>query len=89
RVAAEKRRVMEFVEDGRLVKADLLAKQVTLKTQDAEERTEAGPAEPLREELMDFARCIKTRMAPRVSPLEARRALELALGISATIRSAF
>ncbi|MDA8171977.1 MAG: Gfo/Idh/MocA family oxidoreductase [Nitrospiraceae bacterium] len=88
RVAAEKRRVMEFVENGRFVKADLLAKQVTLKTRDAEERIEAGPAEPLKEELMDFVRCVRTRMAPRVSPLEARRALELALKISAIIRSA-
>ena len=99
RVAAEKRRVMEFVEEGRVVKADLLVKQVTVKTKDAGEEMEYGPdasggpgggprgPEPLKEELIDFLRCVKTRTAPRVSPLEARRALELALRISEIIRS--
>ncbi|MDA8387603.1 MAG: Gfo/Idh/MocA family oxidoreductase [Nitrospiraceae bacterium] len=87
RVAAEKKRVIEFIERGRVVKADLLAGKVALKTRDFEGEVETGPAEPLREELADFARCVKTRTAPRVSPLEARRALELALRISEIIRS--
>ena len=89
RVAAEKRRVMEFLEKGRVIKADLLARKVALKTKDFEDEVETGPAEPLKDELADFARCVRTRTAPRVSPSEALQALDLALRISEIIRSAW
>ena len=88
RIAAEKRRTIKFLEEGKIVEADFLSKRVTIKTSGGEEIMDASPAEPLKEELKDFIRCVKTRTAPRVSPREAECALELALKISETIRSA-
>ncbi len=88
RIAAEKRRTMKFIEEGKLIEADFFSKRVTIRTSGHEEHMDAGPAEPLKEELKDFIRCVKNRTAPRVSPREAECALELALKISETIRSA-
>ena len=87
RIAAEKRRTMKFIEEGKLVEADFLLKRVTIKTAGNEEHIDAGAAEPLKEEIKDFIRCVTTRTAPRVSPREAEFALGLALKISDTVRS--
>ena len=87
RVAAGKRRLMQFVGKDKVIKADLLGRKVSFKTRDVEDEVEAGSEEPLKEELADFARCVKERTAPRVSPSGALSALELALRISQVIRS--
>ncbi|MDA8169599.1 MAG: Gfo/Idh/MocA family oxidoreductase [Nitrospiraceae bacterium] len=89
RIAAEKRRVMKFMEKNRFVKVDFLAKKVTVKTSAGQEDIEPAASEPLKEELADFIRCIRGRGGPRVSPREARQALALALKISQTVRSTF
>jgi predicted dehydrogenase len=41
--------------------------------------------EPLREELEDFIRCVKERKRPRVSAIEARKALQIVLDITEII----
>ena len=41
--------------------------------------------EPLREELEDFVRCVKERKRPRVSAIEARKALQIVLDITEII----
>ncbi len=89
RIAAEKRRTMRFfMGEGKIVEADFLLKKVIVKTAGSEENMDACTAEPLKEEIRDFIRCVKTRTAPRVSPREAECALDLALKISTTVRSA-
>ncbi len=88
RVAAEKRRTMKFIEEGKIVEADFLSKRVSIKAAGHEEHLDAGTAEPLKEEIRDFLRCVKARTVPRVTPREAECALDLALKISNIARSA-
>ncbi len=88
RIAAEKRRKMAFFMEGKIVEADFLLKKLMVKTAGGEEHMDSGTAEPLKEEIKDFISCVRTRTAPRVSPREAECALELALKISDTVRSA-
>lgn len=87
RVSDEKRRRMRFFERGRIIELDFMARRIIIKTPGGEEVIEAGDKEPLREELADFARSVRERTTPRVSPREARDALELALNISQMARS--
>jgi predicted dehydrogenase len=49
------------------------------------QRLEVTPGEPLRFELESFLDCVRTRRTPRVSALDGRAALDLALEINAVI----
>lgn len=44
--------------------------------------------EPLKEELIDFVRCVKERKRPKVSGIEGREALKIALDITEKIKNA-
>lgn len=86
RVCAHKKRAMKFIEKNRIFMADFLSKKLLLKTPSGDSEFEAPAREPLKEELADFVRCVTGRAAPRVSPKEARGALDLALKISDAAR---
>jgi predicted dehydrogenase len=53
-----------------------------------QETIEVQGGEPLREELVDFVECVKHRRRPRVSGVEGRNALEVALVITDRIKNA-
>ncbi|MDA8155676.1 MAG: Gfo/Idh/MocA family oxidoreductase [Actinomycetota bacterium] len=86
RVCAHKKRVMKFVEKNRIFTADFMSKKLFLKTPGGDFEFESPATEPLKEELADFIKCVGGRTAPRVSPKEARGALDLALRISDAAR---
>ena len=90
RVAGDKRRLLGVRERDAAYELDYQKATITRHT-----RASAGEVmadsitieqrEPLREELIDFIDCIKTRRRPRVAGEDARRALELAIEINARI----
>jgi predicted dehydrogenase len=86
RVSAEKRRIMRVFEAGRFVEIDFMNRKLIVKGRNGELDIEAGDREPLKEELRDFIRCVSEKRSPKVKPLEARDALDLALKISEEAR---
>ncbi len=86
RVSPEKRRIMRAIGDEKYIEVDFMNRKLLERSRRGEREFQAGDAEPLREELKDFIGCIKAGRAPRVKPVEARAALELALKISEEAR---
>ena len=52
------------------------------------ETIEVDAKEPLKEEIMDFVDCVKNRRKPKVSAIDGKRALEVALDITEMIDKA-
>jgi predicted dehydrogenase len=77
---------MRVFEAGRFVEIDFMNRKLIVKGRNGELDIEAGDREPLKEELRDFIRCVSEKRSPKVKPLEARDALDLALKISEEAR---
>jgi predicted dehydrogenase len=52
------------------------------------EAVEVEGREPLKDELADFVECVRTRRRPRVSGVEGREALKVALEITEKVKGA-
>lgn len=80
-------RVFERNSEGeRVAEVNYKEAELRLVSKDTEETFRPDHREPLREELMDFVRSVINRSTPRVTGLEAKRALEVAFDINSIIR---
>ena len=78
-------------EESSLLKKLLASKQASIVSEFAGRRIVREPvpiekSEPLKLELQEFVRCVRTRLTPKVSGESARRALDLALEITHQIQ---
>ncbi len=89
RVAGEKRRLLSVIEADDAYELDYQKATITRHRKSGSEVMAESitieQREPLREELIDFIDCIKTRRRPRVSGEDARRALKYAIDIAGRI----
>lgn len=92
RMAAEKRRILKVHQEGAFLLLDYQNMKIMRHYKSGEaiavEEISIEQKEPLREEIEDFIKCVKERRRPRVSAVEGRNALGIALKISEQIRKA-
>lgn len=89
RVSSDKVRVLRVFEKastGRLAEVNYKEAELRIVEGESEETIRPEYKEPLREEMRDFVRSVLTRKPPKVSGLQAKRALEVALEINSIIR---
>lgn len=89
RLEQEKRRTLKVFQDDCYISVDYQNQRVVRQGKEwgtPPEITAHDGREPLREELEDFVRCVKTRERPRVTGDDAIRALRTVLVISEAIR---
>ncbi|GAB4408361.1 MAG: Gfo/Idh/MocA family oxidoreductase [Thermodesulfovibrionales bacterium] len=89
RIAKEKQRKLSIFQKNSYIELDYQTCRTELHTSTKPERIEIIKSEyrePLKEELKDFIRCALSREKPRVSGIEGRNALMVALEISSLIR---
>jgi predicted dehydrogenase len=93
RISGQKQRKLKLYQEDSFVMLDYMNKSITRHfKKDAEngiasESLVIEDKEPLKEELIDFVKCVKERRRPRVSASEGRDALEVALRITNSIRN--
>ena len=95
RVSTEKIRKFRFFQPHEYVSIDFTRQDMVLLKVDQEQgrnapkigvkKVEAEKADPLRRQLEDFVRCVRTRRPPKVGGAEGRAALELAHGVMSRI----
>lgn len=90
RISKEKQRMLKIFEKDSYLELDYQKKSIKRYFKDgggiSSERISFEDKEPLREELVDFIYCVKKRRRPRVSGVEGREALKVALDITDMIR---
>lgn len=91
RVAEDTKRELRIFQKDSLIVLDYKDKKAKryVRTPEGmkEEAVEVQEKEPLKEELIDFINCVKTRRRPVVSGVEARDALSVAVEISGKIKN--
>lgn len=88
RVAGEKRRLLAVREPDAAYELDYQRATITRHIRENNVKPESiivEQREPLREELIDFVDCIKTRRRPKVSGEDGRRALSFAIAVTEKI----
>jgi predicted dehydrogenase len=92
RVARETRRFLKIYQKDSFVVLDYRGQKITrhFKTPEgmSTESVPVDDGEPLKDELSDFIDCVQSRRRPRVSGIEGREALKVAMSISEKIRGA-
>jgi predicted dehydrogenase len=92
RVASETRRFLKIYQRDSFIVLDYRQKKITRHIKTAEgistESIAVEDKEPLKEELSDFIDCAITRRRPKVSGVEGREALKVAMRISELIKGA-
>lgn len=92
RLSSDKRRLLKVHQDGEFLLLDYQKMRIMrhYKSDDMIAIEEIGieQKEPLREEIEDFILCVKERSRPKVSAVDGRNALDIALKISEQIRKA-
>jgi predicted dehydrogenase len=92
RIASETRRFLKIYQRDSFVVLDYRQKKITRHLKTAEgisaEPIAVEDKEPLKEELADFIDCVITRRRPKVSGVEGREALKVAMRISEMIKGA-
>jgi predicted dehydrogenase len=92
RIASETRRFLKIYQRDSFVVLDYRQKKITRHLKTAEgisaEPIAVEDKEPLKEELADFLDCVITRRRPKVSGVEGREALKVAMRISEMIKGA-
>lgn len=93
RISGRKQRMLKVYQEDSFVLLDYMNMNITRYFKKGSENGIASESidiqdkEPLKEELVDFVRCVKERRNPRVSAKEGRDALEVALRITNNIRN--
>lgn len=89
RIAMEKKRSMDILQKDSMIHVDYMNMTIkrSMKSEGAieYESVDLESHEPLKEEIEDFVRCVRDRQRPLVSAVEGRRALKVALDITAMI----
>lgn len=92
RLSPEKKRLLKIFQKDSYISVDYQSCEVRSyfkKTGDISfDIIKPEKREPLKEELIDFVRCVKERKMPEVSGIEGREALKIALDITEKIKSA-
>jgi predicted dehydrogenase len=92
RISSETRRLLKIYEKDSFVVLDYMNRKIMkyLKTPEGISTVpvEVEDREPLKEEIADFVDCVITRKRPRVSGIEGREALKVAMRISEMIKGA-
>lgn len=92
RIASETRRLLKLYQRDSFVVLDYREKKIIkhVRTPDGISTVpvEVQDREPLRDEIADFLDCVSSRKRPRVSGIEGREALRVAMQISEMIREA-
>jgi predicted dehydrogenase len=92
RIAADTRRLLTIYQKDSFLVLDYREKQIARHYKGPEGITIAPvdviDREPLKEEIADFIDCVKTRRRPKVSGVEGREALKVAMQISEMIKGA-
>lgn len=92
RLSHEKKRLLKIFEKDSYMSVDYQSCEVRSyfkKTGDISfDIIKPEKKEPLKEELIDFVRCVKERKRPKVSGIEGREALKIALDITEKIKNA-
>jgi predicted dehydrogenase len=90
RLSPDKQRILRVFQEDSYLSVDFQKNEIKRysKTVDGLSSDIIKPdnKEPLREELEDFVRCVKERKRPKVSAIEARKALQMVLDITEIIR---
>jgi len=86
RISEDTKRALRIWQKGSSIIADCLKPEVKIYTGLSTETVPLEMKEPLKEELLDFAACVIERRRPKVSGVEARDALELAIKITERIK---
>jgi predicted dehydrogenase len=90
RICREKERALRVFEETprgqRFIDVNYKDSELRVISEGSEEIVKPEYREPLREELIDFVRAVITRDPPKVTGLQARKALKIALDINSVIR---
>lgn len=91
RVSSDKVRLLRVFEGNRnqrqrLIEVDYKEMELRVMNDSTEEIIRPEYREPLKEELTDFVRSVHERISPKVTGVQARRALKMALDINSIIR---
>jgi len=90
RLSPEKQRILRVFQKDSCLSVDYQGSEVRHYHKTADgiflDVIKSDNKEPLREELEDFIRCVKERKRPKVSAIEARKALQIVLDITEIIR---
>jgi predicted dehydrogenase len=93
RISGRKQRMLKVYQEDSFVMLDYMNMNITRYFKKdsengiASETLDIENKEPLKEELIDFVKCVKERLKPRVSAKEGRDALKVALRITDSIRN--
>jgi predicted dehydrogenase len=93
RISGRKQRMLKVYQEDSFVMLDYMNMNITRYFKKdsengiASETLDIENKEPLKEELIDFVKCVKERLRPRVSAKEGRDALQVALRITDSIRN--
>lgn len=93
RISGRKQRMLKVYQEDSFVVLDYMNMNITRYFKNdsesgiASEYLDIEDKEPLKEELIDFVKCVKERRRPKVSAEEGRDALEVALRITNSIRN--
>lgn len=89
RLSKDKRRMLKVYQRDSYIELDYVKKEIKRYGKGGDgmtaERIEVPDKEPLKEELIDFIECVRTRRRPKVSGEEGRKALNVALEITKMI----
>ena len=92
RISGRKQRMLKVYQEDSFIMLDYMNMNITRYFKKdsengiASETLDIENKEPLKEELIDFVKCVKERLRPRVSAKEGRDALQVALRITDSIR---
>jgi predicted dehydrogenase len=93
RISGQKQRKLKIYQEDSFVVLDYMKRNITRHFRKdsgnsiASESLDIEDREPLKEELIDFVKCVKERRIPKVSAVEGRDALDVALRITNGIRN--
>jgi len=90
RIADAKKRLLRIHQGNSILNVDYMGMKIDESTKNdngiSTRSVEIVEHEPLKEEIRDFLRCVRNREKPMVSAMEGRRALRVALDITAMIK---